>query len=289
MKNILILLLTILATAGFAQIITVNLTVTNGTTNGMSLTLNGDTRTFTNSVSSPGSQQLTNITAQGSANNLYTNILNNPFAGPALLSWSASTNLTITGANSEAMAVTISGNWVSYSTVTQAVVSMAAVRVPLSGETATAQTNIATQLETGLNAFSQAQISGGRAALLVKTNFPGSNNWTGDLAFTGNALTLANGNNVDLSTGNVFYRITGPTGAFYISGLIGGRDGQQIILENATGYSLTVSNNVTSETVSTNRVLTGVGGPVTMTNVPSFVHLIYDGNASLWDVEYHSN
>jgi len=292
MKKILIVLLTVLATACFAQsIITVNLSVTNGTTNGMSLTVNGDTRTFTNSVVTPGNQMLTNTTAQGSANNLYTNLINNSFAGPVILSWNQSTNLTLTGAIGEAMIVTISGNWASNTTSTQSGwTNMMDVRVPLTGEVPLEQTNIATLLENGLNSFSQSAIQiGKRTTNLVVTNFPGSNNWTGDLAFTGNSLALGNSNCLNVPSVGVYERITGPTATFYISGIVGGRDGQQLLLENNTSQIWWVSNNAASETTATNKIQTGINAPIEMTNIPSFVHLTYDGQAALWDVDNHSN
>src|SRR5574338_1052645 len=63
----------------------------------------------------------------------------------------------------------------------------------------------------------------------------------------GAALTLINGNNdnIVLSGGYSFYRITGPTAAFSLSGIVPttGADGQVLTLVNTTTQIMTIKNN----------------------------------------------
>lgn len=151
-----ILLFLLLCLPALAQErVTVSLTVTNGTTNGMTWVLNGSTRTFTNNVQVSSVQVLTNSTHTGTKTNLYNQIALNPFSQVTMLNAGAS-NITFVGASGLAMAASISGTpewgFVTYST--QTVSSLVAVRIPISGEpTAAARTNIASGLVAGIESF----------------------------------------------------------------------------------------------------------------------------------------
>jgi len=119
--------------------------------------------------------------------------------------------------------------------------------------------------------------------------YTGSNNWTGDIAYPGATMSgIANGGNADVPTGtNVFFYVSGPSGAFYFAGLAGGRDGRVITIENSTGYTMSFSNESGFESSSAaNRILTGLGGGsgVTNTNNPGFVKLRYNGTSARWEV-----
>lgn len=138
------------------NLITVTITVTNGTANGFAFTLNGDTRTFTNSVTSSGSQILTNNTVAGTASNLYYQIASAGFAGPARLGLytNGSNVITIRGACGEAMSVMIVSNWASVAYSTQSCgIGIIGVRVPLASEATAVATNVASLLAKGINDY----------------------------------------------------------------------------------------------------------------------------------------
>ncbi len=138
------------------QKITANLAVTNaaGTTNGQTITVNGDVRTFTNNVVTGSSQVLTNAAPDGSKTNLYNQIGLNRFAQIALLD-AGSTNFQLVGASGLGMSVTLSAGWGSVTFSTQTVANLIPVRVPIGAEaSAPQQTNIASQLASDLDLLS---------------------------------------------------------------------------------------------------------------------------------------
>jgi len=90
----------------------------------------------------------------------------------------------------------------------------------------------------------------------------------------------ANNNNIVLPNKS-FIRITGPTGAFSISGITkpANPDGRVVILYNTVGYAMTITNNATSSAAA-NRILTGQGD-VTTTTIGA-VTLIYSVTDARW-------
>ena len=63
----------------------------------------------------------------------------------------------------------------------------------------------------------------------------------GDIALRQNSITLANGNNNNVSVGNYsFIRITGPNANFTITGISGGQDGRMLIIYNKSGQAMTI-------------------------------------------------
>jgi hypothetical protein len=73
----------------------------------------------------------------------------------------------------------------------------------------------------------------------------------------GTALTLVNGinNDINLATEYSFYRITGPTAAFSITGFNNGQNGRILTVVNATTQIMTVSGSIGS--IAANQLLTG--------------------------------
>jgi hypothetical protein len=139
----------------FADKITARVAVTNaaGTTNGQTITVNGNVRTWTNNVIVALSQIATNSTAAGAKTNMYSQFALNPFSQINQLD-AGSTNLDLVGASGLAMAVTLSAGWGTVSYSTQTVASGIAVVVPVSGEATVGQrTNIMSLLEKDLNDF----------------------------------------------------------------------------------------------------------------------------------------
>lgn len=108
-----------------------------------------------------------------------------------------------------------------------------------------------------------------------------------DISFGRYANTsLANGNNAGVVFGtNVFVQLSGPSGAFTINGIAGGRDGKWIKGMNKTGLIWTIANESGVEPVAGNRIQTGTGADVSITNNPGVVTFIYDANANRWVID----
>ena len=153
MKNFLPLLALLFCfSASAADRITATISVTNaplGNTN--SLTINGVTRLFTNTVTaSPATliQQTNSI--PWTATNVLNQLTDYRASQFHFLSSSASTNARITGAVGEALTVTLAGGWgaISYSTQTVSRPTYI-VRVPMTVEQTSNRTHIASLLVTG--------------------------------------------------------------------------------------------------------------------------------------------
>lgn len=106
----------------------------------------------------------------------------------------------------------------------------------------------------------------------------------------GVALSLGAINN-DVALGITpysFYRITGPTGSFNISGIVPatGADGQLLTLQNTTTYSMTIVHDATSTAV--NRMYCPKGQNLILEGQYSTVSLQYNLNQSRWTVISYS-
>lgn len=107
-----------------------------------------------------------------------------------------------------------------------------------------------------------------------------------DVSFGRFAISsLANGNNAGVIVGtNVFCDLSGPSGAFTINGINGSpnRDGKLIMLQNNTGFTLTLANDSGTDPVAGNRIYTGYNADTSYTNKPGVITLIYNANLSRW-------
>lgn len=94
------------------------------------------------------------------------------------------------------------------------------------------------------------------------------------------SLTLANGANSDivLPTSEMV-NVTGPTGAFSVSGFTLGAGGRHATLYNSTSQNMTITNDATS--TAANRILTLTGADVTLTG-QSIARFWYHDTASRW-------
>lgn len=106
------------------------------------------------------------------------------------------------------------------------------------------------------------------------------------------ALNLSNGNNNNIDIGSTpysFYRITGPTNAFNISGIIplSGSNGQLLTLVNTTSHSMTLVHDDTSTSI--NRIFTPGGRNLVLTGINSTVTLQYNASLSRWIVQSYSD
>ena len=115
-------LLLLVSVAHCQTITTATISVTNaaGTTNGQTITINGVTRTWTNSVYTPATQILTNSNAETAATNLFRQLASYLIPGGTTSSYGASTGILARGFPSQTLTVTLSAGWgtVSYSTNT---------------------------------------------------------------------------------------------------------------------------------------------------------------------------
>jgi hypothetical protein len=96
------------------------------------------------------------------------------------------------------------------------------------------------------------------------------------------AFAASNGanNNIALPSKS-FIRITGPTGAFSISGIAkpANPDGRVVILYNTTSQHMTITDDATS--TAANRILTNTGADVVTTGT-GIVSLIYSVTDARW-------
>jgi hypothetical protein len=97
-------------------------------------------------------------------------------------------------------------------------------------------------------------------------------------------LTLANGANADVELPSVarFLRLSGPSGAFSISGFTGGYEGKRIIAYNTTSQTLTLTNDATS--TAANRLLTLTGADMALAG-PCIAEFIYSVSDLRWVLE----
>jgi hypothetical protein len=132
-----------------------------------------------------------------------------------------------------------------------------------------------------------------QAGSITNSTFTGTNTLQGSIATPVYALgSLANGNNAGVLFSNVWNQISGPTAAFTINGIAhgnGNRNGLIIEIENPTGYQMTIADNSGVDPTAANRIRTGIGADITITNNPGWVRLIYDASASRWKVQFRSN
>ena len=107
----------------------------------------------------------------------------------------------------------------------------------------------------------------------------------GDLSLRTTNLALSNGLNHNVNTTTQkfsYYRITGPTAAFTITGLAGGTDGRIILLTNATTQIMTIANS-NAGSLSANQIFTGNGANVAIGSKGSIM-LVYNTTDSRWVV-----
>jgi hypothetical protein len=79
---------------------------------------------------------------------------------------------------------------------------------------------------------------------------------SGDLAYTPLIISsAANGNNTLQPLTNVYLRVTGTVSTnFTVTGLVGGRAGREIMIENDTAWTMILANQSGAETAETNRI-----------------------------------
>jgi hypothetical protein len=211
MKTLLsILFLALVCLTSEAQIITATVTVTNvaGITNGSTIVVNGNTRLFTNNVTSP-STQITNAASigQGATNIWIAYVLN---GAPQINVFQSGTNAIIFQSfNGSPNVITIGGTFGTVTTTTSNPTNGWVVRVPKTVEGANQRTNVSSALVSWIDdgTYVTNIISQGSVALSNYVNtgnsqvIYGAKNFTGGLSGTGGTLTNANFLNPSLTNG----------------------------------------------------------------------------------------
>jgi hypothetical protein len=249
--------------------ITATVTITGGTTNGMTVQVNADTRTWTNNATgAPASTILTNATIAGVATNWFAHIGTYPYSG-ILPQFTATNQVKLIGASGGALAVTIGGGWATVSYATSVVTTLTAVRVPMTGEpTASSGTNIASLLVSGINSLSTNSLTEGTIAT---TNLVGKTavETMGNKSLTNTVLIKFGGNLAVFNTNGIFG-----------SNLSGGTNTGNYISFDATGWPTVVDsggNSVTGEPDS-------LGGIVTVAHLKAFYPLLEDNGGATTNV-----
>lgn len=164
MKRLITFIALFFCASTFAQDTQINalVTFTNtaGTTDGMQAVVNGNTRTFKNTVVTPATEIAVSGTIGGSATNYFNHAVNFPYPGVDSVQMidhlgAAVTNaVKLIGRKNQAMAVTVTTALGTVTFVTNTVSTMYTVRVPGASESSAQRTNIYSLLTTAFNDYS---------------------------------------------------------------------------------------------------------------------------------------
>jgi hypothetical protein len=143
--------LSLAANASTNVVATITITNAAGTANGETLSADSDTRAWTNSVYDSSWQIAIGTNAATAAQNLLLHLYANPFTGLILFNPTANSVSLVSAANSYVPTITLSSNWGTVTFVTNNTTSTVVVRIPISVETPSEQTNIASGLGAAVN------------------------------------------------------------------------------------------------------------------------------------------
>ena len=122
------------------------------------------------------------------------------------------------------------------------------------------------------------------ASTTTNSTFTGTNRIDGDWSYAVIAVTsLANGNNIAVPGTNVVVDLSGPTAAYSINGITGGREGREIYGRNATAYTLTLPHESGVDPTAANRIYSPRGTDETVVSNGVF-HVIYSATLSRWTI-----
>jgi hypothetical protein len=127
---------------------------------------------------------------------------------------------------------------------------------------------------------------------LTNSVIRGTNVWNGSVIYTPRANSgLANGFNSGIILGtNVYVQLSGPSGLYTNVGFAAEPSGSYHIVRLAMpAANVTIRNNDGLEATAENRITTGTGGELVLTNNPAWLKVIYDGTSSRWQVIDRSN
>lgn len=152
---------------------------------------------------------------------------------------------------------------------------------------ATTTTN---QIRLGTSAESVSIPGRLESTVSVLGNIPGSNYLSGRFASkSGTYSSLVNGNNAGIPTGtNSVLELSGGTTIAQIAGFAATGDGDEVLLRftgAVTNWIVNESGSAFStDATAANRIKTGTGGDLTLTNQPAWLRIRYRGASSRWEV-----
>lgn len=122
---------------------------------------------------------------------------------------------------------------------------------------------------------------------ITNSTHTGTNQWHGSIQFpraaTGAIRTgLANTNNYLDGVTNAFIYTTGASTLHNYIGVKGGQDGQYFVTRDGCGTDIEVSN-MDGGAVAADRIWTGTGSKVTLTNRPAIFGLLYNSQSNWWE------
>lgn len=128
-------------------------------------------------------------------------------------------------------------------------------------------------------------------ATLTNTLIRGTNVWSGGVIYTPAAnAALANGFNSGIVLGtNVWLQLSGPSAAYTNVGFAAEPSGayHKLSFDNPVSV-LAIEDNSGLDATAANRIRTGTGAALVLTNNPAWLEVIYDGGVSRWRVISHS-
>lgn len=189
------------------SLVTLLITVTNAPAPGSSLTVNGVTRTWTNSVGTPATQIRTSTNGPAAAaTNLYSHLASYPFAGPLALGMTSSNTVSLRGQLNQSIAASSLTNWATLTLSTNAnVTNMVTVRVPAAAEAQNVRRYVADELVRTLrdNAQSNA-FDAATPALAEFVSRSATQTITGPKTFTGATVLLSVTTSNGVNKGSAF-------------------------------------------------------------------------------------
>lgn len=152
-----VILLLVACYANAASRITATVTITNAPAGHDTITVNGDIRLWTNSVSTVSTQILIGADSGLSASNLYSHAAQYLFTGPLIISRSGTNGVVFTAQTDQALVITATAGYCTVSYTTQAVSVAYPVRVPNTVESlASRREYIASEIANYLGLSTQA-------------------------------------------------------------------------------------------------------------------------------------
>lgn len=204
------------------QRITATITVTNTPSDGDTIAINSDTRTFRTSPSDTATEITIGSDIGENATNLF-----NQFSGTRFttlqLNRSGTNGVTLAGIVDQAMSVSISGTWGEYSLSTNSITSAAAITTPASAyPSQSVATNTYSKVVSDLEAYSTNALSEGTTLVENLVQIASDQAITGAKTFTG-ANTYSNAvfmhfngsSSLTLTNGLLFTQVSGASANDY--------------------------------------------------------------------------
>jgi hypothetical protein len=144
--------------------------------------------------------------------------------------------------------------------------------------------NADNQMMLGSSTVNWTYVNGRLQASIGSTNLTmwGTNKIVGDLSAPLYAITtLANGNNLAVPFTNLFVALYGPSAAFSINGIYGGRDGRWIHGVNLSGQTLTLAHESGVDPTPANRIYCAPATDLTFSHGQHF-DLWYNASSNRW-------